>query len=459
MRKQKLFGRLLTIAVISLLSLYISLPRKIPVNLGVVEWRLEKTFSLPGIEWKLGPLSFSRDLEIKQGLDLKGGTQIVLEAQVQDVPESERAAALESARAVIARRIDLYGISESVVQTAKNDQAYRLIVELPGVTDANEAKTLIGQTAKLEFWEMPQDQPPISQNPTGPELQPPQQQPQPTDLTGQDLQKAAVEFDQATGEPVVSLVFTDEGREKFAEITKRNVGQQVGIYLDGSPLTIPVVKVPITNGRAIISGSMGVKEAKQLAISLNAGALPVGMTVVKETNIGATLGKESVSASVRAGSVGLLAVAAFMVIIYRRLGILADIALVIYGLITMTIYKLFPITLTLPGVAGFLLSIGMATDANILIFERIKEELARGLPLRAAVELGFGRAWDSIKDANATTLLVAFILYNPFEWQFLNTSGLVRGFALTLTIGILISLFTGIVVSRTLIRMFYVKGK
>lgn len=408
--------------------------------------------SLPGIEWKLGPLSFSRDLEIKQGLDLKGGTQIVLEAQVQDVPESERAAALESAKAVIARRIDLYGISESVVQTAKNNQAYRLIVELPGVTDVNEARALIGQTAKLEFWEMPQDQ-----LPAGPESQQPQQQPRPTDLTGQDLQKAAVEFDQQTGEPVVSLVFTDVGREKFAEITKRNVGQRVGIYLDGVPLTVPVVQVPITDGRAIISGNMEVKEAKQLAISLNAGALPVGMTVVKETNIGATLGKESIAASVRAGLVGLLAVAAFMIIVYRRLGILADIALVIYGLITMAIYKLFPITLTLPGVAGFLLSIGMATDANILIFERLKEESARGLPLRAAVELGFGRAWDSIKDANVTTLLVAFILYNPFEWQLLNTSGMVRGFALTLTIGILISMFTGIVVSRTLIRMFYIE--
>ncbi len=447
------------IAVISILSLYISLPRRIPLNLGIGKWHLEKTFSLPGIEWQLGPLFFKRDLEIKQGLDLKGGTQIILEAQVQDVPESERAGALESAKAVIARRIDLYGISESVVQTAKSKDAYRLIVELPGVTDAEEAKKLIGQTAKLEFWEMPQDQPPVQDPAAGPESQSPQAQPQPTDLTGQDLQKASVEFDQQTGEPVVSLVFTDEGREKFAEITKRNVGKRVGIYLDGAPLTVPVVKVPITDGRAIISGSMEIKEAKQLVISLNAGALPVGLIVVKETNIGATLGKESIEASVRAGLAGLLAVAVFMIIVYRKLGILADVALIIYGLITLAIYKLFPIALTLPGVAGFLLSIGMATDANILIFERLKEELARGLPLRAAVELGFGRAWDSIKDANVTTLLVAFILYNPFEWQLLNTSGMVRGFALTLTIGILISLFTGIVVSRTLIRMFYIKGK
>ncbi|MEK9171281.1 MAG: protein translocase subunit SecD [Patescibacteria group bacterium] len=458
-RKQKLFGRSLLIAVISILSLYISLPRRIPVNLNVGKWHFQKTFSLPGIEWQMGPLSFKRDLEIKQGLDLQGGTQIVLEAQIQDVPESERTGALESAKAVIARRIDLYGISESVVQTAISKDAYRLIVELPGITDANEAKKLIGQTAKLEFWEMPQDQAPAQPPAGGPGSQQPQQEPQPTNLTGQDLQKASVEFDQQSGQPVVSLVFTDEGREKFAEITKRNVGQRVGIYLDGAPLTVPVVKVPITDGRAIISGSMEVKEAKQLAISLNAGALPVGLTVVKETNIGATLGKESITASVRAGLAGLLAVAVFMIIVYRKLGILADMALIIYGLMTLAIYKLFPIALTLPGIAGFLLSIGMATDANILIFERLKEELARGLPLRAAVELGFGRAWDSIKDANFTTLLVAFILYNPFEWQFLNTSGMVRGFALTLTIGILISLFTGIIVSRTFIRMFYVKGK
>lgn len=446
-QRQRLFGRSLLIAVVSILSLYISLPRRVPVNLGIGKWHFQKTFSLPGIEWSFGPLSFRRDLEIKQGLDLQGGTQIVLEAQIQDVPEPERAAALESAKTVISRRIDLYGISESVVQTSKNKDAYRLIVELPGVTDANEAKTLIGQTAKLEFWEMPQ------------ESQQPQQEPRPTDLTGQDLQKATVEFDQQSGQPVVSLVFTDEGREKFAKITKRNVGQRVGIYLDGAPLTVPVVKVPITDGRAIISGDMEVKDAKQLAISLNAGALPVGLTIVRETNIGATLGKESITASVRAGLTGLLAVAVFMIVVYRKLGIIADSALIIYGLITLAVYKLFPITLTLPGVAGFLLSIGMATDANILIFERLKEELARGLPLRAAVELGFGRAWDSIKDANVTTLLVAFILYNPFEWQFLNTSGMVRGFALTLTIGILISLFTGIVVSRTLIRMFYIRDQ
>ncbi len=414
----------------------------------------------PEIDWRIGKFEFRRDLEIKKGLDLQGGTQLVLKAEVENIPEADRAAAMESARAIIQRRVDLYGISESVVQQSRAGEEYRMIVELPGVTDSQQALQLVGQTAEMEFRESDPKKPAASQaTDSGRALAEEVMAMVGTGLTGKDLERAQVEFDQESGQPVVGLVFTPEGKEKFSEITKRNVGKRVGIFLDRQPLTAPVVQTPIVDGRAVISGGFTTEEAKQLVVNLNAGALPVGLAPVAQTQVGATLGEESVNASVKAGLVGLGAVALFMVLVYRKLGLIADAALIIYGLITLAIYKLAPITLSLPGIAGFLLSIGMATDANILIFERTKEELRRGLKLRAAVEAGFGRAWDSIKDANAATLLTAFILYNPFDWKFLNTSGLVRGFALTLTIGILISLFTGIVVSRTLIRMFYVNNE
>lgn len=434
-------------------------PKNYPVriDLGPIHW--SGTVSGPEIDWRIGRFEFRRDLTIRRGLDLQGGTQLVLRAETENIPEPDRAAAMESVRAVISRRVDLYGISESVVQQSRVGEEYRMIVELPGVTDAQQALQLVGQTAEMEFREVDPKKPASTATDSGRAVAEEVMAMIPTGLTGKDLERAQVEFDQESGQPVVGLVFTPEGKEKFSQITKRNVGKRVGIFLDRQPLTAPVVQVPIVDGRAVISGGFTTPEAKQLVVNLNAGALPVGLTPVAQTQVGATLGEESVRASVKAGMVGLGAVALFMILVYRKLGLIADAALIIYGLITLAIYKLIPITLSLPGIAGFLLSIGMATDANILIFERTKEELRRGLKLRAAAEAGFGRAWDSIKDANAATLLTAFILYNPFDWKFLNTSGLVRGFALTLTIGILISLFTGVVVSRTLIRMFYVADK
>lgn len=448
--------RFFLILVLTAASIMAALPKNYPVkiDLGSIHWA--GTISRWEIDWRIGKFGFRRDLEIKKGLDLQGGTQLVLKAEVENIPEADRISAMDSARAVISRRVDLYGIGESVVQTSKSGDQYRMIVELPGVTDSKAALQLVGQTAEMEFKESDPDKPPSAATDSAGAFAQDLMAMIGTGLTGKDLQRAQVEFDQQSGQPVVGLVFTPEGKEKFAQVTKRNIGKRVGIFLDQQPLTVPVVQTPIMDGRAIISGGFTTQEAKQLVVNLNAGALPVGLTPVAQTQVGATLGEESVKASVRAGLVGLLAVAVFMVLVYRKLGLIADAALFIYGLVTLAIYKLMPITLSLPGIAGFLLSIGMATDANILIFERTKEELRRGLKLRPAVEAGFGRAWDSIKDANVATLLTAFILYNPFEWKFLNTSGLVRGFALTLTIGILISLFTGIVVSRTLIRMFYV---
>lgn len=385
-------------------------------------------------------IPFHRDLSLRFGLDLQGGLQVVLEADMADIPEEERNRALESARAVIERRVDFLGVAEPVVQTSRLGDSYRLIVELPGVTDPEQAVLLIGQTAQLEFREAGGAE---GQDFIG------------TGLTGRDLSRADVDFDPNTGSPVISLSFTTDGAAKFEEITGRNVGEPLAIYLDEVPLAIPTVKEKITGGSAAITGEFTLSEAKRIVAQLNAGALPTPIKVLERRQVGATLGAETVRKSIIAGLMGLGLVIFFMVGNYGKLGVLAAVALTIYGIVTLALYKLLPVTLTLSGIAGFLLSVGMAVDANILIFERIKEERRWGKDLREAMELGFGRAWDSIRDANLATLATVFILFNPFNWSFLVTSGMVRGFALTLGLGVLISLFTGVVVTRTLVRVFY----
>jgi len=386
---------------------------------------------------------------LKTGLDLQGGTHLLLQADMASIDPNDRETALESVKQVISRRVDLYGVSEPIIQTSKFQNTYRLIVELPGVKDVNQAVSLIGQTAQLDFRE---DQTATAGAATLVF--------QPTGLTGKDLKKAAVSFGQSgntTGQAVVSLEFTREGSQKFAEITQRNVNKPVAIFLDNQLITSPIVNEPILSGQAVISGNFTTDSASQLAIQLNAGALPVPIKIIEQKNISATLGADSVRKSVIAGSIGLGLVAVFMILLYGINGFLADIALIIYGLITLAIYKLIPVTLTLPGIAGFILTIGMAVDSNILIFERLKEELRAGRPFSIALELAFGRAWDSIKDANVATIITSLVLINPFNFNWLNTSGLVRGFAITLFIGVIISLFTGIIVTRTLMRLFLVK--
>lgn len=383
---------------------------------------------------------------LKTGLDLQGGTHLLLQADMDNIDPNDRATALESVKQVISRRVDLYGVSEPIIQTSQFQNTYRLIVELPGVKDVNQAISLIGQTAQLDFRE---DQTATAGATTLVF--------QPTGLTGKDLKKAAVSFGQSgntTGQPVVSLEFTQEGSQKFAEITQRNVNKPVAIFLDNQLITNPIVNEPILSGQAVISGNFTADSASQLAIQLNAGALPVPIKIIEQKNISATLGSDSVRKSVIAGSIGLGLVALFMILLYGINGFLADIALIIYGLITLAIYKLIPVTLTLPGIAGFILTIGMAVDSNILIFERLKEEVRAGRPFSVALELAFGRAWDSIKDANVATIITSLVLINPLNFNWLNTSGLVRGFAITLFIGVIISLFTGIIVTRTLMRLF-----
>ncbi len=432
------------------------MPKNIPLNINLFGKTYNLKISSPEINIALGNFKFYRDLTIHKGLDLQGGAQLVLRADMNAIETKDQDAALESAKEVISRRIDLYGVSEPVVQTSKVGNDNRILVELPGISNIDQAISLIGATAQLDFRELPEEEREATPGSV------PIFRYQPTDLTGKDLARASVQFNSSgsiASEPVVGLEFTSEGKDKFAEITQRNVGKQVAIFLDGFPITAPVVNEAITTGNAIISGNFTVESAKALAIQLNAGALPVPVEIIEQKTIGPTLGQDSVNKSILAGFIGLLIVMAFMILYYGRLGLLADLALAIYGLITLSIYKFIPVTLTLSGIAGFILSVGMAVDANILIFERMKEELRQGRRWRAAMELGFGRAWDSIKDANLTTILTALILLNPFNLNWLVTSGTVRGFALTLLVGVVISLFTGIVVTRTLLRVFYTQKK
>lgn len=414
------------------------------------------------LKFQFGPLKvdrifsavsvYGKHFTTKLGLDLSGGTELVLEANMKGIKAADRSSALDSAQQVIERRVNFFGVTEPIVQTAVSQNSYRILVDLPGITDENEAIALIGQTAQLEFREFTNPKASISATTTYADLM---TMTKSVGITGKDLQRATVTFDTTTGAPQVGLQFTSDGGKKFADVTTRLVGKPLGIFLDGTPITMPVVKQAITDGTAVINGTFTQDEAKNLALQLNAGALPVPVTVVSKTTIGATLGNSSITKSIRAGSVGLTIVAIFMIAQYGVLGLLADAALIVYGLLTFAIFRGIPITLTLPGIAGFILSIGMAVDSNILIFERFKEEKRAGRPWKVAMELGFGKAWDSIRDANITTLITCIILYNPGNWDMLPSSGMVRGFAVTLFIGVLASLFTGIVVTRTFIRVLY----
>ena len=436
----------LTLTLVLLLlafSTVVAFPR-VPLSFTVGSFSVDRTIGADA--WHIPFTSIVRDLRIKQGLDLQGGVQVVYAVDMSEIAESDHTDAFEAVRAIIDRRVNFFGVSEANIQTARAGDEYRIIVELPGVTEVEQALGLIGRTAQLEFRELPSDDVPV-------ELAPDQFIS--TGLTGAHLKKSTVQFDQTDGSAVVGISFDNEGTRLFKEITERSIGEPLAIFLDDQLLTAPVVSQPLIDGQGVITGQFTPETAKELSIQLNSGALPAPVTIVEQRTIGASLGAESVRLSIVAGLVGLLLVVLFMWLLYGTLGFIAVLALLAYTLITLMLYKLIPITLTLPGIAGFILSVGMAVDANILIFERLKEEVHRGVKGARAIELAFGRAWDSIRDANVNTLLICFILFNPFNWQFLNTSGLVRGFAVTLALGIFVSLFTGIVVVRSLIRIFY----
>ncbi len=427
--------------------------------------KINKTLFGKKIENIGGYNILGKSMELKRGLDLQGGVQLTLQADMKDIAPKDRQAALDSARTVIDRRVNLYGVSEPVIQAAKSGNDYRVIVELPGVTDINEALNLVGRTARLEFREPDQSTESAQkalqeatasamfQNldaSTSAQLKDyilSQPRYKATALTGKELQKATVSFSSRTNEPEVALEFKSEGAKLFADLTTKYVGRRIAIYLDEEQVSAPTVNTPITDGRAVISGGFTLPQAQQLATQLNAGALPVPIHVIEQRTIGATLGSQSVEKSIVAGVIGISLVAVFMLVLYGFQGFLADIALILYALISLFLFRFIPVTLTLAGIAGFILSIGMALDANILIFERMREEVRWGRSKKDALRLGFDRAWSSIRDSNVSSLITCVILYS-------FGTGIIRGFALTLAIGILVSLFTAITVSRTLLRMF-----
>ncbi|MBI5123343.1 protein translocase subunit SecD [Candidatus Roizmanbacteria bacterium] len=411
---------------------------------------IKTKYELPSkIDVNISGLNIKKEFNTKLGLDLKGGSNLIFEADTSKVRREDLTDALNSARDVIERRVNFFGVTEPQIQTIKSGNVYRLSVDLPGISNYEEAIKLIGQTAQLTFKELGQDAKIATTTPIFLQLT------KDTGLSGIHISKSTIEFDSQTGKPGVGLKFNKQGTDLFAAITKRNIGKPVGIFIDNIPLTMPTVQTEILNGSAVITGNFTTDEAKKLTIAINSGALPLPIKLVEQKNIGPTLGEIEVKKSVYAGTIGLIMVLLFMIIYYGRLGFIASLALIIYGLISLFIFKAIPLVLTLPGVAGFILSIGMAVDSNILIFERIKEEQRKGKSFDIAVRLGFGRAIDAIKDANITTLTVAFILFNPLNWEFLPQFGMVKGFALTLAIGVATSLFTGVVITKRLITMFY----
>ncbi len=387
------------------------------------------------------------------GLDIRGGTHLVYGADLKGIAGSDPADAMQAVRDVIERRVNLYGVAEPLVQAERSGSEWRLIVELAGITDINAAIRLIGETPFLEFREErseEEQQAIIEAQKDGRRLA---EDPYfvPTALTGSHVRKAEVDFSQNAFAPLIALELTDEGGTIFAELTKRNVGKRLAIYLDGAPISAPVVQEEITGGQAQISGDFTMDSAKEFVGRLNAGALPVPISLIGQQSIGASLGEESLDRSLTAGMYGFLAVVIFMLLWYRVPGLMAVCALLLYIAIVLFIFKLIPVTLTVAGIAGLILSVGMAVDANILIFERMKEELRQGKGLEDAIREGFARAWTSIRDSNMSSLITTSILY----WFGVS---MVRGFALTLTIGIVVSMFSAISVTRTLLFAMHTAG-
>ncbi len=486
------------------------------VIVGVAIWVVLPTN--PGIH--IG--SFDRDIKVVQGLDLQGGLQILLEA---DLPPGEEATSeqMQTARDIIERRVNGLGVSEPLVQVAGSN---RILVELPGIGNPEDAVDVIKETGLLEFVQIEgseylpagaiintdygtstEPEPEIdgdtaqptataeeTPNPTStatavpspeataspdPTAESEEASPVPeataeltptateetaapdatpdsgetifhTVMTGAILSNAFVSRNQQTGAFIVSFELTPEGSVIFGDYTTAHVGERLGIVLDKRIIAAPQISTPITEGRGFIEGSFTADQANNLAVTLRYGSLPVALVTVETKSVGPTLGQDSLRKSTIAGFVGLLVVMVFMALYYRLPGILADLALLVYATITFALFKLIPVTLTLPGIAGFVLSIGVAVDANVLIFERMKEELRSGLRLQQAIDLGFSRAWPSIRDSNLSTLITCAILY----W-FGNTFGasIVKGFSLTLALGVLVSLFTAITVTRTFLHV------
>lgn len=469
--KLKLFASLFAILLIAAAAIWIDLPQGSKINLTKLKIPYDQTF------------------KVHLGLDLQGGSHLVYQADFKDIKPEDQADALNSIRDTIERRVNSFGVSEPLVQVNGTD---KIVIELPGIKNVNDAINQIGQTPYLEFKvQNPHPSNQATTNASGTVDVNVGDQWLSTGLSGKQLSKATVDFQGSSSfsnQVVVRLQFNADGTKLFSDITTANIGKPIAIFLDGQLISAPTVQAAITDGTAIITGNFSVQEAKDLATRLNSGALPVPIKLVSQETVGATLGKESVQKSVEAGIIGLLMIVVFMILYYRFPGFLATLALLVYAFVSFAIFKigisftgvvlvglffflgltvnswfgglallsyialiflngLSPVTLTLAGIAGFILSIGMAVDANILIFERVKEEIRSGKEIHKAVDDGFARAWLSIRDSNVSSLITTVILY-------IFGTPSIKGFAVTLGIGILISMFTAITVTRTFLKAF-----
>lgn len=450
---------LVFIIILAVFAGFFSFPKYL--NQGI-DWANEKT----GLSVYKFP-----EKEFRLGLDLKGGIRLEYQADLEAIEEENRSSAMEGLKDVIERRINIFGVAEPQILVYGGN---RLMVELPGVENIEDAKNWIGQTPWLEFLEereQEESERVIEKmkevQEAGGDWEKIQQienwalaleNPyyKKTELNSRYFKKAALSYDQTTNDPVIEIEFNEEGGKIFEQVTERNVGKTLAIMLDERSIIdvgegmvyAPRINEKISGGKAIITGQKDIKEAKTIVSRLNQGALPVQIgEPISESKIGPTLGRISLEDTLKAGLLGFVLIFAFMIAYYRLPGLLASLALVFYGLLLLAIFKMISVTLTLAGIGGVILSIGMAVDANILIFTRMNEELKQGKSFGQSVEEGFNRAWPAIRDGNATTLLVGFILL------FLGTS-FVKGFATTLNIGILLSMFTAIVVTRTFLRLF-----
>ena len=433
--KQRRWPRLVIIALIILLAAWVVWPQNPGLRIG----------------------EFEQPLRLVRGLDLQGGLQVLLEA---DLPEQTEVSAeqMTTARTIIENRVNGLGVTEPIVQLAGSR---RILVELPGIGDTQQAVETIQETGLLEFIELTQEDAlailPDEQlltdfggvAPPAPEAG--EARVFHTIMTGAQLEEAGVSQDD-TGSIYVVFRLDDEGKDIFGTYTTENVGGLIGIVLDKRLISAPIIDEPITAGDVSIrrtGGSFSIDEANQLAVQLRYGSLPIPLRVAESTAVGPTLGEDSLRKSAIAGLIGMLAIMSYMALYYRLPGLVADLALLVYALITFALFKIIPVTLTLPGVAGFILSLGVAVDANVLIFERMKEELRGGRTIDQAIEQGFSRAWPSIRDSNLSTLITCGILF----W-FGSTFGasLVKGFSLTLALGVGVSMFTAIFVTRALLH-------
>ncbi len=440
----KKYRTLILIIIILVIAIWLVIPNNPGINLG----------------------TYAKEISTHLGLDLVGGVQVLLEADLPQTTEVT-AEAMRTATSIVENRVNGLGVSESNVQRVGDR---RVLVEIPGVEDPEKAISAVKSTGLLEFVDMStitqqeamtlvdqtiqtdwnvSSSTPVTSTADISGTSDLTQRIWPTALTGADLKTASVSTDEL-GNYVVAIEFTPEGATKFAEFTGNHINDVLAIVLDKKVLSVPVINDKIDDGKGEITGSFDYEKANQLAVQLRYGSLPIPLKVAETRTIGPSLGKDSLNKSLVAGLVGAILVMSFMALYYRLPGLIADLAIIIYAIITFALYRTIPVTLTLAGIAGFLLSTGSALDANILIFERFKEELRAGRSLMQAVDQGFQRAWPSIRDSNIATLLTCAVLY-----IFGSQSGatIVIGFAFTLAVGVFVSLFTALLVSRTLLSL------